>query len=167
MINSLWFLIQDMYVFTVPWIDCLQYGQSLKDGAHLTQQMKWPQGRNTTPIWLSMQILQVWASFSLWFSCSRSMGFLEASATCALTPRAAAGSRGDPSSTPGGTVDVIGVIWGSEQGCCCGGLGIHEEGPGMLTFVWACSECTCKILKIYILNLAYANFNTATKVGHF
>ena len=63
------------------------------------------------------------------------MGFLEASATCALTPRAAAGSRGDPSSTPGGTVDVIGVIWGSEQGCCCGGLGVHEEGPGTLTFV--------------------------------
>ena len=149
MINSLWFLIQDMYVFTVPWIDCLQYGQSLKDGAHLTQQMKWPQGRNTTPIWLSMQILQVWASFSLWFSCSRSMGFLEAWATCALVlPPAGSSNRGDPAfSTPGGTVDVIGVIWGSEQGCCCGGLVILEEGPGMLTFVWACSECTCKIKK--------------------
>ena len=140
------FLIQDIYVFTVPWIDCLQYGQSLKDGAHLTQQMKWPQGRNTTPIWLSMQILQVWASFSLWFSCSRSMGFLEAWATGALVlPPAGSSTRGDSSSTPEGTVDVIGVIWGSEQGCCCGGLGVHEEGPGTLTFVWACSECTCKI----------------------
>jgi len=60
------------------------------------------------------------------------MGFLEASAICAMPP---AGFLGASSSTPGGTVDVIGVIWGSEQGCCCGGLGIHEEGPGMLTFV--------------------------------
>ena len=58
------------------------------------------------------------------------MGFLEASATCA-----AMGAFGDSSSTPGGTVGVIGVIWGSEQGCCCGGLGVLEEGPGMLTFV--------------------------------
>ncbi len=145
MINSLWFFDQDMYVFTVPWIGCLQYGQSFNDGAHLTQQIKWPQGRNTTPIWLSMQILQVWASFSLWFSCSRSMGFLKAWATCALVlPPAGSSIRGCPSSTPGGTVDVIGVIWGSEQGGCCGGLGVHEDGPGTPMVVWACSECTCK-----------------------
>ena len=62
-----------MYVFTVPWMACLQYGQSLKEGAHLTQHIKWPQGKKTTPISLSMHILQVLASFSLWFSCSSSI----------------------------------------------------------------------------------------------
>ena len=35
----------------------------------LTQETKWPHGYNATSISLSMQILQVLASFNLWFSC--------------------------------------------------------------------------------------------------
>ena len=53
---------------------CRQSGQSLRAGAQWVQQMRWPHGRNTTPISLSMQILHVRSSFSRRFSFSRSEG---------------------------------------------------------------------------------------------
>ena len=64
--------VHDMYVLTVPWMGCLHKGQSLREGAHWTQQIRWPQGKKTTPISWSMQILQMRASFKRRFSCSRS-----------------------------------------------------------------------------------------------
>jgi len=56
----------------VPWMLVRQTGQSLREGAHRTQEQRWPQGRKTTPTSPSMQILQVLCSFNLAFSDSRS-----------------------------------------------------------------------------------------------
>ena len=50
----------------------LHRGQLDKEGAHITQLIKCPQGRNTTPILLSMQMLHNFSSLSRLFSCSKS-----------------------------------------------------------------------------------------------
>ena len=50
-------------VLIFPFINCLQNGQSLCFGEQLTQEIKCPQGKNTTPNWLDQHILQMRSSF--------------------------------------------------------------------------------------------------------
>lgn len=57
----------------MPRISALQIGHCRTAGAHITQQQRCPQGRNTTPTSASRQILHVFCSRNSRFSSSRSI----------------------------------------------------------------------------------------------
>lgn len=66
----IFYLYHDKKVLTVALISLRQTGQSANEWAQWTQVTRWPHGKNTTDISLSIHILQSLASFNRLFSSS-------------------------------------------------------------------------------------------------
>ena len=81
-----------MYVLTLPLIFIRQIGHVLRREAQSSQVTKWPHGKRTVLISLSMHILQNWDSLNPWIcfsnNCWDSFKFLFSSSIISSRPKA-------------------------------------------------------------------------------